>query len=263
MSRSVHIKVHIPTHADMGMCLLVFRTIRIGFPTSPIYAHVDSCDERQWKQVIAALDECSAKLFTRSTPQTHCLRHDDWIESLLVGLEQPIVICDTDMVFHESVEDWAFDHPLAGAFEPTHWNPVTNAIHWARLHTSLLFVNPFYIRHTVKACLFNDVPHVDTLPKPDLLVKQTWIPNTYNHIDGPSKMVFADTGCRLYRLIGGQAFTDAQRDAYTHMHCGTWSDVVAPHFKDLKSAHAQAVQDPQSVRGLWRKYEQFYAANAA
>lgn len=232
----------------MAMTTLVFQTLRIGFPTAEVFVHINDVPGGPSPAPIAKeAERVGAHLYGSID-----WRHDAWIDRLLQG-NSPIVICDTDMVFHESVEDWQFAEPLAGALEPDHCNPVSQARHLKRLHTSLLFARPVEIRDRVRQWCAQR-PQVPYHVAPQL-VRQQWLPLF-------GQTWFADTCALLCDAIGGQSFTEAQREAFTHLHCGTWSDIAGREIPGLKDAHARAVKEPQSVRGLWRTYEQWYSEHA-
>ena len=146
------------------------------------------------------IEACGAKCYPVSR-----VGHDEWLESLLQGLADPFVVLDTDVVFHEVIEDFQHAGPMAGAFEPQHHNPVTDAVHWARLHPSVLFVNPRLIRERLRAwyCKHSG----PAVPMFGYMVRQQWLPH-------PSGLHFADTACLLYNAIGGDPFRNP---------CGTGS----------------------------------------
>jgi hypothetical protein len=227
---------------------MVFRTLRLGFPSATVCVYLNGWHNvhedvlNQAKQVGAIL--VPAKRTT----------HDAWVkERLLTEKDGNHVICDTDMVFFRSIENWEFDHPFAGDLEPTHRNPVTAARHWERLHTSLLFFRPSDLRKWILLWKAKR-PNVNCPQDPDL-VSQQWLPS-------PEGLQFADTACLLYQAISGEEFTTEQREAYTHLHCGTWSDIVEDDIPGLQESHAKAVADPQSARGLWRQYDRWYQEHA-
>lgn len=249
MTPTVHIFVSCRRPELQPLSLLVFRSLRVGFPTAPVVIHLNpsACDASTVSACQRIGREIGATVIGSSAHQ-----HDEWIEDRLKSERDPIAIVDTDMVFYESVEGWQFRHPIAGAYEPRHLNPVTKVVHWDRLHTSLLFVRPQDLRERIAGWTWR-LPRLPFKIQTSLF-RQQWLVMA-------GHLVLADTNCLLYQATGGDAFTPEQRDAYSHLHCGTWSDVAGVSIPGLKDLHARTLQDPEAARGCWRKFEEWYTAN--
>lgn len=252
----VHLLLTIRKEETLKTSLLVFDSIRIGFPTARIIVHLNQIAGQAWNQIAGqawnrAAREACAKVDAQLGPLMFRMRHHEWIQERVERALNPFVICDTDMVFYESVEGWQFPEPLAGAFELDHYNPVTRANHRRRLHTSLLFVRPLEFRDAIRAW---------RAARPELYYPIDFNPWTPQWIpDGPaSPMEFFDTGALAYGAIGGARFSEQQLDAYTHLHCGTWSDVAGRSIPGLLQGHAQIMYDPAAARGVWRQQDQWY-----
>lgn len=250
--RTVHILASCRRPELIDMTTLVFKTIRIGFPTTPIYVHLNRMSLQNEVTVRDRAKDINAGIYTPRIGSAQ--RHDRWLADLIATHSDEFVVCDTDMVFHESVEDWQFDGPMAGALEPRHRNPTTNLDHMERLHTSLLFLKPEKIRDRYHQWSKGLPPVV--FPELDDLVLQHIIP-------GPIPTLFADTAALLGHAVGMEPFTHDQLNAFSHLHCGTWRDVAGLQFPALHNLHMKAVADPQSVRGIWKTFDEWYHDNAA
>lgn len=229
------------------MTRLVFRTIRVGFPSAKIKVWGNGLNPLV-EELIARDVDAIGGAFSNFPEQ----RHDEWFQKLLWMNMQPYVVCDTDMVFYDEVQSWVFQHPWAGAFQPEYLDPWSHTVHRPRMHTSLMFIRPDEIR--------------DRMLRFDGRFKKAPIfPGTINFIGQQLQPVmteagtvvhFADTGANLYQCIGGDAFSEAQLDAFAHLHAGTWSDLL--NLPEVTELHAEILKDPNVARGIWRRQREFY-----
>lgn len=242
MKPRVYIRAHVSDESAFKMSTLVFKTLRVGFPNSQVYVwYSGECLE----EVLKAGDDAECCMWDGSKIPTH----DAFVAKYSDLPCGSIVFCDTDMVFYEKVEDWSFDQPMAGMFEPKHRNPVTSAIHLPRLHSCLLWVKP---ESTRKAF---DAWKATLPPNPFLPLfepwRQQWLPIG-------RELHFADTGSIAYNAIGGQHFTEQQLNAFAHLQCGTWSKYVEPHIPGLRESHRMAIEHPELFRGNWKTHKEWY-----
>jgi len=78
-----------------------------------------------------------------------------------------------------------------------------------------------------------------------------------------NRMYFHDTCSLLYHAIGGQSFTDAEKDNYFHFNFGTIPDLVLPRLKDANqmiTARQAVLDNPELGRGAWRQQEEYYTS---
>lgn len=234
--------------------MLVFKTFRIGFPTADldVYCNGTSGSEIWGQPLKDVVEAIGGRLFIDDETT-----HHDWIHMLLAKQTEPFWICDTDVIFYRSVEGWQFDKeaPLAGYRIPEHNDPFTKSVTRSRLHTSLLYVNPAQVRFGKEAYqLRHPLTHFN--PPADL-INPLYLP--FNN-----KTIFYDTLAMMYHAIGGQEFTNEQKDAYFHFHFGTFSDMVLPvlpggeHMRTLRKA---ILAEPGLGIGLWRLQEEYYERN--
>lgn len=229
--------------------LLVFDTIRVGFPTAEIrvtgnglHPYVEEMVQRACAKVGAILT---------NEPE---MRHDEWVQKQIWNAMQPFWICDTDMIFWESVEQWKFTHAWAGRLQPEYLDPYSHTIHRQRLHTSLMCIRPDELRDLMLR-FDGGFPKTNVFPRTVAFVQQQLQPV---RIDGKVFTYFMDTGANLYHAVGGEAFTEQQLDSFSHLHAGTWSDLIN---LPLRRMHEEIYANPESARGIWRKQNEFYANN--
>jgi len=226
---------------------LVFDTLRIGFPTATIGVYLNNLDAETSKVIIGLADKVQA-----GTKNTNTIHHE-WIESLVSTEQEPFFIVDTDVIFYSNFENYNFAESLAGYRIPEWKDDFSGAITRARLHPSLLYIDPVAVRAAIDK--FKElIPDTPFTPKVNL----------FHPICLPFKRrwYFNDTCSLLYQAIGGQSFTDEQKNAYCHFEFGTIPDVVLPR---LPTAHATAMMErrlailnnPALGRGAWREQEEY------
>src|SRR6185436_18974807 len=106
---SVHILATCRKPELLPYTLLVFRTLRVGFPTAAVEVTGNALQEFALKEVAHAAESIGCK-FTNGQETLHHL----WIESLIDSAKGPMWLCDCDMIFYAAVEGWQFETPLAG-----------------------------------------------------------------------------------------------------------------------------------------------------
>lgn len=213
----------------------VFNTLQVGFPTADIY----------------------------TTENIHKIDHHIWIEQTVKFAaerepDEPIVFCDTDMIFYNNIEVHLADIPqlLAGRLCPAFWNEVANANECQRFHTSLLFIkSPRELMEKINAIYGK----LNSAYKPFTYnafapVRYTISGNQYVH----------DTCGNLFHClnpIDKYEFPSQMLDLYTHLVSGSMVNFVASRQENkigLKSIHAHAKADPMSVFGIWREQLRYY-----
>jgi hypothetical protein len=212
MIPDVHILVTCRNPELKAMSLLVFDTIRIGFPTARIHCYLNDIKDAE---IIAR-----CHVFSDDVTQVDMIHHK-WIQMLLNSEIEPFVICDTDMVFYSKVEDWKFDTALAGYRIPEFMDEFTNAITRSRLHTSLMFIDPVKFQQNIEA-------YEGAFPETPFNPMASYVDPLCLPLNG--RGYFHDTMSMAYHAFGGTEFTQKQKDCYMHMHFGTISDLVIPRL---------------------------------
>lgn len=202
--------------------LLVFKTLRVGFPTAIIKVFGNGLDE-----VAGALVEEAALKVGAKFNNFPSVAHGAWIESLIYHENSPFWICDTDITFHQKVEHWfeTSDELFAGRYEPEFYEPWTQSQHVARLHPSLMWFNPRMLRAAIRAWPGGNIQMLETVQKN--LIQWSWIP-----VRG--SLFFYDTCAGLHHAFGGKAFDKEQNDCFSHKFAGTYSNLIGASEEQLK-----------------------------
>ena len=242
--------VHVLTHCAHEVLaygtLLVFPTLRTGFPTARIEV-VDngSCPEMV-PRIRAAAEAAGASFEAR--PLVHYSEHwrhnlfaRDWGEG-----NAPVVFVDPDVVFWESCEGWDFgDALMAGRLIPELPRSL-NGLHAARLHPSLLWVPSMkHLRSEFARRLPSEAAGRWNCIGPA------------SEQDGDIVRTY-DTLAPLYRALQDActAFDAVHLDAYDHLFLGSHLPAAvmgSPSDVLIESHRAAAQGDVASLRGLWRR----------
>lgn len=231
------------------MTELVFDSIRVGFPTARIHVFLNGLEPVQRDRIISRCIECNADSVEVRTDHHH------WIEKLIEDQVDPFYIVDTDMVFYKSVEDWEFSGVgIAGYRIPEFHDEFSGCITRSRLHTSLLYIDSAILKKEVEnfKSLARDTPFT---PKINLVYPVVLPLN--------GKSYFYDTCSLLYHAIGGATFKPYHKDAYFHMHFGTFSDMVLPNMHDgdkMAALREEILMMPELGKGMWRTQDEYFAS---
>ncbi len=233
---------------------LVFDSLRTGFPNAEVivFDNGNSDDHK------AAIREKVKEVGGTWVRMPERVIHHQWIEGITEKMmderQEPFYFLDTDVVFWENFEQWGFDKkiPLAGRYIPRFADDFTLCDTVERLHTSLLWVNPDAVRKQL-------IEFKRRFPVSDF----NPLANLYYPLHVPPD-TFYDTCSMLYQAVGGQPFTRTQLNCYDHLFCGTISDIVGPHLNDggMQARHQDYFKDPTSMRGIWKKQDEYYRAKA-
>jgi len=228
--------------------LLVFQTLRVGFPTARVEVVPNLPGALRPDDHEMAVDciTMAAKDVGAVVHERNHTRHDLWLEQRILMEMKPFVICDTDMVFHASMEDIPCQRPMVGPWEPEHVNPVTGMRHHARLHTCCMYLDPAAIRETLRTVIAERLP------------KQPWMIE-WNPVRGAVRMnhapetvdEFWDTTAQLLPVIQHDLLSREQCERFTHLHAGTWRDQAEAGLPGLNAVHRAAIAgtlDFKSVR---------------
>lgn len=253
MSRPVcHILASCRNEELFQATLLVFKTVRIGFPTAQIVVWKNGLNLK-----VGNLVDKACQLVGAQSIHVENKSHGQFIEALLEKEEQPFWIADTDLVFFGKVEDWfdGKDVLFAGRKEPQFYEKTTRSIHVARLHPSLMFFNSNPLRAEIRGWNHQDSFFYSVEMN---LIKWNFVP--YREEDGSKKLIFYDTTAGLHHAIGGTEFTEEQNKSFGHLFAGTYSDVITESV-DLPQTHDEIFKNPELARGLWAKQQEWYCKN--
>lgn len=223
---------------------LVFKTLRVGFPTAEVTMW------RNGELPISVLEIAQ---------EVGCLQegtntiHHKWIESLVKEQEEPFYVLDTDVIFYENFERHSFPTALAGWRTPEWKDDFTGAITRPRLHTSLLYIDPVKTKAAINE-YEKQFPVTGMHPLANLF-DPLFLP--FN-----GKGYLYDTCSMLYHAIGGTPFKDTQLASFFHFNFGTISDLVLPRLKNGESIakeRARILENPELGRGRWRESLEYFA----
>lgn len=250
---TVHILATVRQDSLLPAALLVFRTIRVGFPTANVlvYPNVLTCNPEAEKAIQqAALDADCQPTYLTNNGDPCFWTYPDWLRHVIEKSSGTNIICDTDVVFFEKVEDWPLAGDMMGWRIPKFECPYTKATTMARLHTCLLWMNCDWLKGLLEK-------EGDIYMAPDDLI-------------GPS--VLWDRGLKYFSDCMGQmanhpsvadlAFTERQLDAFGHAFSGTLVDLVGKAIPGLAEAHAEIYRNPECLRGRWREQMRWYNERA-
>ncbi len=252
MSTPVFILATVRNPALLDAALLVFKTLRVGFPTAAITVRGNQLETFANQEVARA-----ARAAGCDYSNAVRLSHDAWIEQLLGFCQYPFFVCDTDVVFWDSVEGPASSHHdpevfLAGRLEPEFAEEWTKSIHVERLHTCLLYLNPRRLRIETRLWMgrFPSLWHSAQMN----LVRQQFIARR------SGMPLFYDTCAGLWQALGGTPNTPEQDACFEHLHCGTYADLISGHtsLHDLQKLHQAVYADPQTARGIKQGQAAYY-----
>ncbi len=253
MKINVHILATHLTGASLGGTLLTFKTLRIGFPKANVTVWGNGLSA-QSDRIIHAAARCVDCAYIAS-PATS---HDKWCAFLLESSKEPFWLADTDLVFHRSVEDFASDKDyLVGRFESPFLEPWSKTQKVARLHTSLLWINPSLVNELVRRWMWKWHPNGFPFAPQIELVRQHYLPQGENRAP-----LFYDTMAGLYQAIGGRSFTEEQNEAFDHLHCGTYVHRMNNAVPGLRQAHEAIYQNAISAKSIRPTQEAFYRQQA-
>lgn len=223
--------------------LLIFKTLRIGFPSFDVEVHIDY-DSICKSQIIDELGKNNLRYII--TPE-HFSTYK-WTEELIREEQDPFIILDTDVIFYENCEGIGFYSTLMGCLIPEFFDPYTEAWTQPRLHNSFLYINP------AKFCAYaNRIVELEYVPVASL-IKPLLIPSKL-------KSIFYDTLAIAYNIMYCQVFPETVLDKYCHLHCGSLLNTVGESFLpevNLKEVHKQVCANPALGKGMWRQQKEWY-----
>lgn len=225
---------------------LVFKTLRTGFPTAIPVVYINGDAEKNCPNLRKLCKQVGASVQQVSTI------HHLWLEKLIKESMAPFWVCDTDIIFYGSIEEFRFDEALAGFRVPEWQDEFSGALTRSRLHPSLMYIDPFKVRVAIEK-------FQSTLPEGPFTPFCNPIYPVCLPLNG--RMYFHDTMSLLYHAIGGHAFCDTGKDRYFHFNFGTIPDLVLPRLKDggqMAAARKVIMDNPEEGRGAWRLQEQYY-----
>lgn len=253
MTPSVHILATCRNPELFDATTLVFKTIRVGFPSAKIFVHDNHLLDKHLQAIIKLCRSFDIQWEFRGGHER--IVHHEWIRRCIEQQEGPFFICDTDQVFHASMERFEFEGPLHGRLIPSFRCPFTRTIAHERLHTSLLYIDPQAIRDAEQKLTDRLNPRNPFGTGIDLISPLNY---ARDH-----DIYFHDTLSQAYHAIGGNSFSEEQLNSYDHLGCGTYLDLLEERIPGSRERQETYLKYPQTIRGLWKQQETYFLANAA
>jgi hypothetical protein len=232
--------------------LLVFKTIRVGFPT----ARIEVVDSGSHKDMVPRLRAAALDVGAFFEARPFCPHSDYWAQQLLAAQvpdpDAAVVFVDPDTVWWENCEGWDFgDALMAGRVEPERRDSLRGIVYQPRIHPSVVWVPS--MRRLRSEIATRSGPGEDVIgPRTETVetLRRAWL-----------------TLAPLYGLIGDRckAFGEAELDGFDHLTLGSnlpTNGMAAELGAHTRSdAHRSAARgDIASLRGLWRLQEAELAA---
>jgi hypothetical protein len=244
---TVHILATVRKPELLPAALFVFQTLRTGFPTNPVMVWGNGLDDTATLAVRKEVEKIGATFQLVSFTS-----HDQWIEALVLMSQEYFWICDTDIAFWSSVEGWEKPSHFSGRFEPEFLEKWMGTQHVARLHTSLMQIDPAPVRSAMRswAC---QIPAVWRRTAQFPFIQMHFIP-----VRGGKPLCY-DTCAGLWQAGFGTPFTEEQNLAYDHLHCATYVDAIDGELgKRLATAHHAIYNNKELARGIRSGQEEYY-----
>lgn len=252
--------VYVRTPERLPAALMAFKTLRVGFPTADVLVSLNPMTSECREAVRHEAARCGCRLYEYPSH----IAHDAWLDKMLDLHAQPFWTVDTDVHWFQSVETW-FTGPeaaatnFAGRYEPVFEEEYTRTTRVERLHPCMAWWNPVRIRDEIRR--WRSLHPCDPcIPQLDLTLQR--------YVPMGRKVWFYDTAAGLYHALGGTRFTAVQDEAFAHLGCGTYIDLIQPHLKDaphLALAHElvhSGQMDVEILQDLHRRERAYHARRA-
>jgi hypothetical protein len=223
--------------------LLIFKTLRTGFPTADIEVFDNGSHSGVRDQIMAECQRVGAS-FSGISPQSW-VDHYRWLLLERRDDGRPLVILDPDVVLWESVEDWSFAGSLVAGrlMRRIQARPI---VQHARIHPSFLWVENL---SQLRSAMGN---RAEELIRPAL-----------GAFEG--EVHFWDTFSRLYEEMVHwcYSFGPEKLDAFDHLFFGSHLPVIASHTSQdlgvIGRAHVYAASgNLEPLRGIWREQDYYF-----
>lgn len=235
--------------ANLDKTLMVFKTLRVGFPTADVYVADNFSDSSVVPDIEDAATRAGA-YFYRLLERTE---HGKFIGGVLerhvqLGLTDPVVFIDTDMAFWANCEGIDIKGALfGGRFIPKIETP--DGIHIARVHPSFFIVPD--AKALMEACK-------DVADSGFQGINFKPFESCY-YVDNDGRHVLVDTCSAVTGALGHRAyhFGPAELERYDHIFLGTIPDMVGivPLHDDTRGVIAvgHELERVEDLKGLWRQ----------
>lgn len=222
--------------------LLVFDTLRVGFPTAEVLVFDNGSSPEALPLIEAAAMAAGCQFI--SMPRASFVDFYKW--AILEQVEfNSIVLLDPDIIFWKNVEEVQTDALFAGRLMPEMLSQGVTAV--PRIHPS-----------------FMRIPSVLALRQAIQHTRSHVVDQLFATLNG--KEYFWDTLAMLHHVVPGTAFTETELDCYDHLFFGCHFPSVRdtlPKNSSIERGHIAALSgDFEAIRGLWRGQEKDFAVHS-
>ena len=222
--------------------LLVFNTLRIGFPTAEVLVFDNGSSPEALPQIEAAALAAECQFIPM--PRAPFVGFYKW--AILEQVEfNSIVLLDPDIIFWKNVEDIKIDALFSGRLMP---EMLSQGI------TALPRIHPSFFR----------IPNVSLLRAAIQHTRSNIVDQLFASVKG--KEYFWDTLAMLHQVAPGTAFTDDELDCYDHLFFGCHFPSVQntlPKNSFIEQGHLAAITgDFEAIRGIWRGQEKDFSVHS-
>ena len=225
--------------------LLVFDTIRVGFPTAEIIV----VDNNSITDAVIEIEKAAYSVNAQFVKLENQVLHRDYLRYILncENDDAQIYIIDPDVILWENVETFTTNKLLSGRLIPEFFDAYTDTITKPRIHTSFLYIP------SVKL-LINKINALENKYCTDLIKYATL------KINGNWTMW--DTFGQVFECLHSdiEIFTEKQNDCFDHIFCGSHLNIIAKRHNNprLHEIHRLSIENPQELKGIWREQHDFF-----
>lgn len=222
--------------------LLVFRTLRVGFPTAEVLVFDNGSSPDALPLIKTAALNAGCEFI--SMPRTPFVDFYKW--ALLDQVEyNSIVLLDPDVIFWKNVEQMQPTGLFSGRLIPSMVSQGVTAL--PRIHPS-----------------FVCVPDVAKLRQALQHTRSNVVDQLFASMNG--KEYFWDTLAMLHHVVAGTPFTEDQLDCYDHLFFGCHFPSIQPTLPKnsaIERGHLAAIAGKfDAIKGLWRDQEKDFASKS-
>jgi hypothetical protein len=225
---------------------LIFKTLRIGFPTAEINV-IDNASVLKARDKIKSLAKENNCNFTSLKES---VLHAQFLNHFINESEGTLVFLDPDIILWENIEEWKMECLIAGRFIPEYYDPLSKCINLPRLHTSFLYIPD-------AAKLKNELTKIED----EKFEADFFKPYMFFYEDNWYRL---DTAANLYSALGDKtfSFTEKELNAYDHIFCGCHVDLIENLLGDysvrMKEVHQLAQTDYMQLKGIYKEQDLFF-----
>lgn len=238
----IHPTCTTPDH--LGKTLMVFKTLRVGFPTADIYV-VDNASD---PATVPAIEDAAAAVGANFYRRSERIEYGKFITEVIRTQTGAVAIVDTDVAFWASCEDIDMGGALfGGRYIPKIETPA--GVHVARIHPSLFLVPD--AQKLWEACR-----HVADTGFRGIEFKPF---ESCYYFDNDGRTVLVDTCAAVSGALADRAyrFGPADLERYDHLFMGSIPEMVdlVPLPDDVRGVIAvgHSLERPEDLKGIWRQ----------